>query len=580
MIVPRPVAIILVVALVVDVGAFFALGLGTHALCVVGCPAQPLQQLTFQKGQEVSSFVQVSSSNPTSDAYSLSSTSMLSTSVSFGLYINVNTTAVGSSQCSQQGAMDIGQGADPGWWSIALWNGTSGQSNIPFQLANVNSANGGTLAYGPLAGGATWGPVFKYYTISENASSNVIQYCVTDLLGAHKYSGGGGYYLTSFQLNGRYNDHSVLDIEFHQTVYFCNGNAFSYSAQPQTCRAPGQLISTYASSSIIGIARGTTYLLSGYSFLSPQQAVAYNGGTLAVPYVTGYDGGNTFKATFVYGPCRPNAGTEIQSVTLNQATTGVAVFNVPAGLSTSTSASSCAAPYSWNTMQVFLYSGYSLTAAIWRQLVDISPDSAPGVPTLTAVDQQGHAPAQVGDTIQLTFTAAYTIASGKISTFDIAGYYLAGESTPPVSSQYWIGGNPQGQQVTALCTGNATSGGSCSGSFSFSVTFSASVDVIVQDLTTTSQGNQNQVVVQVNPTGCSQPSCGSGGPPPATGPWQQFGPWLLAIAVILGAVLIALVLDVPTLFRAIIAGLPVGIVSALLWFGALQSAFAVGGVLA
>lgn len=573
------IALVLAVALIADVVVFLGLGFGTGALCVVNCGPPPLHQQTFGNSG-LSMYVEVANPNQAAvtDAYSLGSSAMQSTSVSFDLHVFTN------GSCGSNGGfgwyVNQGAGGTYGYFVIQMLNGSSA---IPFEISNGTMGNGGHMAPGGSLTQLGFGPVFPYYTVSEN-SSKVSEYCYPSgngPLSSAQAPAGHVYFSSSFTLNGQYPDHAVLSIAFFSIITNCDGgvSGINGASQPASCNLGNLNNNGFSLTQQVSItgAIGQGYLRSGFSELFPQQGVAFNGGSLLVPYVTGYAGASAYSAQFIEGPCMASPGKVLQTLSVPGSSAGVLKFEVPDGLSRAVSPSTCPAPYTPNTGQVWLFSAWTAQSVIWRQLVDISPSSAPGMPTLTATDQQGNSPAVVGDTLQITMSATYTNASGKIQYFQASAFYNAGESTPPVSSTYWVGANAQGVQLAATCSGGAS--GTCSATWTFQIGQAAPVTAIIQDITNTSQGNQATIAIQVQIETCpGDPTCGSGPHHANSSLWQELGPWLLAVAIMLAAALGALLAPLPTIGRVLVVAAP-AVALAILW-GVLSAQFLPGGLLA
>jgi hypothetical protein len=540
----------LAIALIVDLVVFFGVGFGTGSLCTVaqaGCtPGGTLSQTTNGPGGIMFqvAFGQAPNNGFYTSDYNSNGTS---TPISWNLQ-----TFVGNNSCTQGPGWEVGSTFDYGWYQIFL---TYQGSLLP-----IVAQGAAGLSAGPSNGNA-----YSYYTVSENSSATQSAYCY----GGGAQSSGGSFYLTTIALQGTYQDYSVLHVRFFTETRYCN-SAFQFSRIPQCTLGGNSLGQT--GSPWQGNAEGQIFVRSGYTAMFPQQGVAYNGGTLSVPYSTGYDAGTGYSMTFNYGPCRPNAMGVIQTLTLVQSTLGVATFNVPQGLAQLTN-TTCAPPFTYNEFYVILYSGQFPLAWISRQLVDVSPSTAPGVPQISLTDATGHSPAQVGDTIVMTFNASYTAAGGKISTFNVAGFYnVPGVPTPPVQAQYWIAGNAQGSNVAATCSGNA-SFGVCTGTYRFQLTYLDDVTVTVQDITTLNQGNQNVVTLQVTPSGCASATC-NGLP---AGLWQWVGPLTLVVAIALSVSLLVFWVPLPIQFRIIALG--VTLIALAVLYGPISGLFVPGGPL-
>lgn len=559
-----PVSWVVGIILIIEVVILGIAGFGTGALaCTTGCtPLVTLQQQGFGPA-ELSMYVAIS--NPeqaaVTDAYS-SGNSLYSTPVTMNLVVITNGT------CSGNGGAGwaIGPGRDAGYWWI--WITDQNGSQVPFQMANVTTS--GSVGYGGAGPTQSWGSTYYYYSISQNSTS-ASEYCYPASAGFGYQATAGypghGYFTTSFDINGKYDDYDILHASFRTDVRYCNGYLGNGNQATQCQLSPTVNPDSYSASSVTatagygGGAQGQAYLRSGYAQLFAQQGVAYNGGQLLVPYVTGYAGPNAYTAEFLEGPCMPNPGSVIQSVSVPSSTAGVLTFNVPANLSRFVSPGSCPPPYTANTAQVWLFSPWQAAAVIWKQIVDISPNSAPGIPTLTGSDLSGHNPAQINDQYEVSITANYTNSSGKIAFFSVSGYYMAGESTPPVSSLYWIGGNPQGSQITGTCTGSV-----CSAVWSFQITQSAPITAIVSDVTNGSQQNQAVITIQVSAPTCQ--TCGTPSSHTNLQLWDEIAPWLLSAIFVTLGVFVATIPQVPPAVKGLAVLLGFVVPAALFAFGA------------
>lgn len=532
------------VALVVDLALFFGIGFASGALSSVG--GITVNHLTDGPGG-LEFQVQVSGADANgfygSDYFPNGS----SQPITFDTYV-----WVGNTSCSQQPAWLAGKGAGSIWYTITVsFNGVA--ESIP------GTQNG-------------------YLTISDNGSAQNSAWCYGSGL---SNSAGGGFYQHTIWLPGNYSDDSVVTIESETVGAYC-----STATSPQAACAVGGGSSgsgsgpwkLYDSPScrFFGGCESPPYsqviLRSGYSALYQPQGTFFNGGQLPISYSTGYSVGQ-WKVCFQKPSLQGGANIACNNVGSN--TQGTTTFSIPANASSPPPAS-CAVPCAWNLFQATLYNSLFPGAYVPSISIDISPQFMPGTPTITWVDNTHTGGIiQQGDSITVTATATNPANSSKFGTINgmiLGAYYAIGESTPPVSGSYWLGGNPHGTPMAVV----ANAGGA-TGTYTFTINMGGSgngavITGTVTVVTTVAQTSQNSFSIQVTPGNCGSATCGN----IAHGVWQLVGPVLFAGAFILGTALLAAFGKgkPPLIFLPIVT---TGVFVVLFIFGWIQPWFNPGG---
>jgi hypothetical protein len=441
-----------------------------------------------------------------------------SSTIAFGVHV----TSTGP--CTQNPAWVTSTAAGYFGAGNGQYSAVNQQQNTQLKLF-VDTSGGTPEVIGP-SGSQTY-----VLTWNFNSSAGYLTpsaFCSSSIPGSQ--SDNSVYLSQNLSFQGTFQDFSVITVLLSSQGALCDGSNYGSQAATQETANAGAICepsATYGLTSggtVLPInAMSQAILRSGYTSLSPPTAgYCLNGQGCPVGYTTGYDTGAGYTIEMLYPQGRSNGGQiALGPYSLPSLSVGTYTFQIPNGFSIScgTSNPSC------DQFQVWIFSNLFPAAAIYRLGIDINQASVPGIPSVTATDVQGNSPAHQGDTEQLALSAS----SGNVTSFNVAGYYNAGESVPPVSSQYWIDSQPLGQQVTA----SPGPGGSASASFSFVIAFVATTTVIVQDINSAGQSNQITINIEVIPSNCQTPSCQQ----------PQANVWVISVlAVVVIALAVALLL--------------------------------------
>ncbi len=545
----------LAVALLIVVALFFGIGFGTGALAV----APPALTTSCDFGG-LTFCVFFTTAPALGGNFASNWVNGISTPITFYAENYVGNTSCGSS---------------PGWM------GGSGNQFSYFSVQVIDSLTGSPVSLSSqsttsfqVPSGATVTQSSTAFYVSLNNSFDQSAYCYTSPhITASSQSPQIDWTPVTFTLAGQFDDYSRISVQWMTKYDYCNGNAFSNVGQPSDCNQRGGG-PYYASGSHYPVATAQAYLRSGGGYFSWNGQTVYNGQTFTVPVTTYYDAGQGFQIQFLYPSVRGSATISTQTVRDECTNCGVQ-FTVP-----SNAAQNSTDPQ-FNQFQMVLWS--PVTQYGYEDIpIDISPLYAPPAPVVSYQDNQGNAVPKVGDTITVSISGTGIPAQGEsIIGFNVWLWYLTPQTSagtlPPNGNPAWItSGGQTGLYVKAIANGQ-WNGTATYGPFTISQPYSFAVQV--ESITNTAQTSlaQTAFTVYVQPPGCTGASCQK--TPNSVGLWQEVGPWLLMIAFILAAALVALFVPGAPWIKFAVPAAVVAMLAVLYWLGFITGLFAQGGAL-
>jgi hypothetical protein len=564
--------VILMVALVADIGLFVGVGFGLNALSATGAPA--LHQTCEANGQ--------------TSGYGSTGTGGLAFCVYFaipltynGVYVS-NWQGAGSSTAISyviDNVNNVYGGCDnqpySGWaagsgvnshGAYAVIQVIDSITGLPVSLANQSTASFSTV--GTVTQGST-----AFY-VSYNASTPSGAVC----------EGGSGYPtnqtlwgVTTFTLNGEFDDYSIISVQFVTTGPWCNLNGGGSSTPACTGQYDGTGYSisggTPSGTSWAADSYGQVYLRNGGATADWNGQTLYNGQSFSVTVVTHYDAGRGFLVQFLYPAVR--GGALIAKVVAPDDSPGFSAhFTVPSNAAINTTDPT----YNWFQVTVTsVVTGY----VFWNQPIDVSPLYAPPPAVVTFSDltpgSSGRSP-EIGDNIQINIAGQGISSTGEtISSIYIWSWYMTPNTTsgslPPTGSPAYIStGGIRGQSLPV----DRGEGINVTAAFTFTISQGWSIMSQVELVTNTAQTSVSSTTlnIYVKPPGCTGPTCNQKLP---NAEWLWLGPLLFSVAVILAAAVIAFYVPNPyARYGALIAAF--GFVVAAYLFGVYTGWFNPGGV--
>jgi hypothetical protein len=528
--------VVLLVALVADIGLFVGVGYGVGALSVAG--VQPLHQSCLANGQ-TSGYGSVGPGG-----------------IAFCVYFVIPATYDGVYVSNWQGA---GQSTAITYYLVNVDNVYGGCNNQPYpawEVGSQESSHGGyaviqvidsitgqpvSLANQSTSSFSTQGAVTKgasAFYVSYNESTTMGTLCDSKL---NQTLWG----LTSFTLNGEFDDWSVISVQFVTSGPWCDNNGGG-SVTP-TCEGQYDPTGyendggTPSGNSWSANSYGQAYLRNGGAKADWNGQTLYNGEAFSVTVVTHYDSGQGFNVQFLYPAVR--GGALIAKVVAPDDSPGFSAhFTVPKNAAINSS------DPTENWFQVTVSSvvtGY----VFWNQPIDVSPLYAPQPAVVTFSDltpgSASRSP-QVGDDIQINIKGAGIPAQQEtITAVYIWSWYMTPNTTsgslPPTGSSAWISQNGrQGQslQVDKADLYNVTA------AFTFTIQQGWSIMSQVELVTNTAQTSvsSTSLNIYVKPPGCTGPTCNQQG---TNAEWLWLGPILFSVAVFLAAAVVAFYVPQP-----------------------------------
>lgn len=557
------IAIGLVVVLIIAIAALVIPSAGT--LCITGCGAPTITQtpaafsglqLQVVFGQQDSGIggYYTSAYNPSGN----------STPFQF----SVQATITNSQQCGghpNQGAgWEVGHSFDTGYYQVWVTDGSTGAMESLDNNPNLFVISAATSGFGGL---------------SQNSSSTVSSlWCYNSVLNGISTGGGGSYWFPqTMALTGQYSDFSVLHVQFVTEIRGCQAAQLGSNTQAAQCQLAGSNYQWVSDGyNLMATTQAQAILRSGQSTLTPPSTTPYNGGTFAVGYDTGWDGTAGYTLTLNTPGVRSNGGAVVASYQLGSGASGNKVITVPQNASqippSKCNGNVASVGCQWNEFTVNLYSNLFNIAVVPDLQINILPNSGPANLTVTYSDiTSGSTTIHLGDQIVITATATATNISGAVTAFQGLGYYNAGESTPPVSQQFYVLGGPSGG-VDVSTHGNGTS----TGTFDFTVGMQSPITITVLALTANDQGsNPVTTTLQVTPANCATASCQK--VTPTSSFLESWGALIVVIIIVVIAALVIFVAPIPPWIKGVVGISLVAV--ALLVYVPLASYFSNGGIL-
>lgn len=577
MIVPRIVPLALLVALLIFGVLFVGVGFGTGAL-------DSTQTITGT-GQAQYTVVQANSGQSWGDGLSWAVTmtnvaqsgnapitAMLpgyqSTSVSFGL--NMYSTG----DCGHTGWPTFAPGYGDSYGFFAIQYLVSG-STVPLQMqldgAQVATSNSG-----------------NYYAVSANNTGNPVNvWCwapSSDNVAAGLGNAQLVYFTHTLSLTGIYSG-GTLVIQFILGYDHCTGTASNGpsgacgAARSAGAQAPnGNTPSPNGGALQVVTQASATVMSAGASVQVLNQGSLYNGGTLQTAVTTGYDGPNGYTLEVLCPQPRACGGSpdpaypaqNVPNFIVGQRTFS---WSIPSAYALKSSTPLI------NNVVVVLLANYGVVAQSLSTPVTISPLLNPAAPIITASSSDGKLYPGVGATLTFTVYANSTSLSGPISNISLEVFYMQNgqsASTPPACGSSWVTGCPYGQVLATKLSGvNGVA------TYSFQVQPPAgAVAIGAAAVAYAGPGSANisaPFFLQIRPAGCL-PGTSCDPSTSALGLWSWLGPLLLSAMLVDVALLLALVVPLPTWGRIAVVVATGGGVVLLYVLGIYASAFSVGGL--
>ena len=532
------VAVIIGVALLVEVIAFVALGVGTGGFAAASGAIPPsTYSPTWSNdsgatGGALEADVYVAPG--TIPFVSAIQPGYPSTTLQVGVQVKSN------GNCGNAGDPAwAGGGSSPSYFTISFDNGQSTNFTIgSFQNGNPNIAAGSYTA--------------NELTVSYNGTSTggvtnpYLFYCFKPLNANNVQSTNFGSVIFQFTVVIQGEASGNLNIVFHAGGSLCDGPSGTPNGD---CKAAdGNLPAgmspfvnsgnTWSSDSSVSVP-----LMDGQAAIKTEgDGPWFNGGQISFLATTGFGGVNGYRLG-IYNPAVRGGGLATGWTPSNPMQVGndlpagtVVTMNIPQGASQNCTTSGC------NEFVAVLSSPY-----INGQLafpIDISPQYAPGQPTVSDTNSVGTLYPTQGSTVTLTFTSKVTGNNQTPSSFLFEVFYLLPGQSPDDSQtcgQQWVTSPPcQMASIPALAAGN----GVYSATYTFTVTNppinANAIGVVVEAESSQQQASAvTHAAISLAPQNCPPGS----GCNPGTGNlalWALWGPILLS-AIIVTASLLALV---------------------------------------
>lgn len=517
----RQLALYLGIALLVDVVALGGLAVGSGVLSVTGPP--PLQN---QPGGDacMSFSVSIQAAAP-----GVISSNWASGGLSNSISVGLSFTGLGNTKAC---ANLLGISALDSWND----NGNS------YFVATVTTSSGGPELFNATSNGGGQNHLSFSFNTSNKYSTTCGPFLPTQTANGCVGSAANQLYSFTFSFSGGVADYSILSVRYFSATH------------PQG--SGGNFVTPFSALAQAYVRTG------GATFLSVPQT-AFNGGTVTATVSTGFDAGSGFQVQFNYPSLRGGGQIASQSVSDNAVAVTVS-FKVPSNASQSNP------NLQFNEFQLSIYAP-AAQVAYQTVAIDISPQAAPGTPSLTYSDSSGNSPARVGDFISFGISARATNSSGPITSFLVWAWYLqpgqTATSLPAAGSSAWISsGSQSGQSVAA-----SVNGANSTANYPIQITQAYNIEFQAQSASSTGQAAlyAATTTVQVIPANCQFTACisNAGGHPL----WRAVAPFLLDGAIVLGLAIVGVLLaDMRILAVLVIAGIGVDVILHLVaystWF--------------
>lgn len=551
-------AMVLVVALIVDVSVFAGVGFGSGALVLLS-PSPPITTADYTQSNYTStdglyfstSFAGCDVGTATCAAPLITSMTpgAQSTALTFQESISTASTCPHSSPAYENGKQ---YGGPDAYYSISF-SPNPGTVNGSIDGVPFTTTSGTTYA-------------------SNNASSTIFAFCLAGIGGAQALHYPTGFiFQHQLLLVGSYPTMKI-SVAFNVYGQFCDSSA-PFTQNNHVCLDVANNFPLTAPSPPSGGFSGQAvasayYQSAGASFVFVGQPFM-NGGTLQISTTTGYDAGHYNVSIYRNGVLDTSFSPNPEHVA--DFSTGLTIsWKIPANWAQNGSN---------NTVVVSLYTG--LVNEQISQTTIINPLFAPVGPTVQVSDSSGGVYPGIGDSATLTIYANQSAHSGVPTQIWLWAYYLASGANAQV-------GGCGSQSITGACAAIKLppqdiqqTGNGLIARFTFTVAppvgFSAAIGWTVFSETGTNQTSPTSYgSIQIRPANCAP---GQPCDPTTSGltVWSYVGPVTLLLMPIL--VLLILMILLPDR-RFLIAGIAVIVllvaVAAIFW-GDFQSAFTKGG---